>query len=62
MDVMAIGAMSIAMHQSQIQQAANLSVMRKAMDLQESQAASLIEGFEQANVAPPSTHQLDILA
>lgn len=61
MDVFSVGAMSIAMHQTQLQQAVNLSVMKKAMNLQETQAASLIEDLQEA-VPPPSGHQLDILA
>ncbi len=63
MDVMLAGAMSIAMSQSQVQQAANMSIMKKAMNLQESQAAALVENLEKSvPTPPPSTHKLDILA
>ena len=60
MDVMAVGALSIAMHQTQLQQATDVLMMRKAMDLQETQATALIEDLQQA-VPSPSGHQLDIL-
>ena len=48
MDVLAAGALSIAMHQTQLQQSANIAVMKKAMNLQESQAAALIEDLQQS--------------
>ena len=61
MDVMSVGAMSIAMHQAQLQQATDVLMMRKVMDLQESQAAALVESLSQA--APPASgHHLDLLA
>ncbi len=52
--------MSIAMNQSQLMQAVNISVMKKVMDLQETQVASLVEDLQQV-APPPSGHQLDIL-
>ena len=58
MDIMAIAATSIAMHQSQLEQAVDIAVMRKAMDSQEAQAAELIKDLEQAVL--PSSHKLDI--
>lgn len=61
MDALSVGAMSIAMHQSQLQQAVNLSVMKKVMNLQETEAAALIENLQEA-LPPSSGHQLDILA
>lgn len=61
MDVLAAGALSIAMHQTQLEQYANIAVMKKAMNLQESQAAALIEDLQQS-VPFPGDHQLDILA
>ena len=59
MVVTAIGAISIAMHQSQLQQAVDVTMARKVMDLQETQAAALIRDLQQASPAPG--HQLDIL-
>ena len=41
MVVTAIGAISIAMHQSQLQQAVDVTMARKVMDLQETQARSI---------------------
>ena len=60
MDVTAAGAMSIAMNQSQLMQAVNISVMKKVMDLQETQVASLVEDLQQV-APPPSGHQLDFI-
>lgn len=59
MDVTAAAAASIAMHQSQLQQAASISVLQKVMDSQETQGAALIEELRQA-VPPPAGQQLDI--
>lgn len=61
MDVLAAGALSIAMHQTQLEQYANIAVMKKAMNLQESQAAALIEDLQQSGPFP-GDHQLDVLA
>ena len=55
---MDIAALSIAMSQSRVQQAANISVMKKAMDAQEVEAAQLIETMQAA--APASEHIIDI--
>ena len=59
MDVTAAAAASIAMHQSQLQQAMSISVMKKVMDSQETQGAALIEELRQA-APPPAGQQLDI--
>ena len=61
MDVLAAGALSIAMHQTQLQQRANIADMKKAMNLQESQAAAMMEDMQQS-VTFPGDHQLAILA
>ena len=41
MDVMSVAAMSISMHQGQLQQAVSVSLMREVMDQQTAQAAAL---------------------
>ncbi|MCI9576794.1 MAG: putative motility protein [Clostridiales bacterium] len=61
-DVSAIAAASIGMSMAQTQQAASISVMKKVMDSQETQAAALIENLQAANPAPSFGHQLDVLA
>ena len=40
---MDIAAMSMQMSMAQVQEAANISVMRKAMDMQETQMANLLQ-------------------
>ncbi len=57
MDLSSIGALSIQMHMGQVQQAANISLLRKAMDLQESQTDALVQSLQSA--VPPSGHVLD---
>ncbi|MBP1577935.1 MAG: YjfB family protein [Oscillospiraceae bacterium] len=55
---MDIAALSIAMSQSRVQQAANISVMKKAMDAQEVEMTQLIETMQAA--APASEHIIDV--
>ena len=55
---MDIAALSIAMSQSRVQQAANISVMKKAMDAQEVEMTQLIENMQAA--APASEHIIDV--
>lgn len=55
---MDIAALSIAMSQSRVQQAAGISVMKKAMDAQEVEMNQLVESMEAA--APASEHIIDI--
>lgn len=62
MDVTAIAAASITMHQSQLQQAVSVTMMRKAMDLQESQAAAMIQSLQQPAAAGVPGQRLDLLA
>ena len=47
MDVMSVAAMSISMHQGQLQQAVSVSLMREVMDQQTAQAAALVEDIAQ---------------
>lgn len=58
MDLAAIGAISIGMHQAETQQAVNVSLLKKTMDSQEAQALNLID-----NMMPAQSfgHQLDVL-
>lgn len=62
MDVMSVAAMSISMHQAQLQQAVDVSLMRKVMDQQTAQAAAIVEDIAQS--VPPTVpgSRLDILA
>ena len=55
-------ALSMAMSQSQVMQAANLAVLQKSMDAQTAQVANLVEMMSSAvpQAAPPSAHTLDI--
>lgn len=63
MDLAAIGAMSIQMHLAQTQQSVDVSMTKKAMDLQETQASAMIDALEASvPVAPSFGHQLDVLA
>lgn len=61
MDISVIGAASTAMAMAQTQQAVGVTMTRKAMDMQETQAAALIETMQQASPAP-ATHLLDARA
>lgn len=62
MDVMSVAAMSISMHQGQLQQAVSVSLMREAMDQQTAQAAALIEDMAQSVPSTVPGSRLDILA
>lgn len=58
MDITAIAATSVAMHQAQLDQAVGVAVVKKAMDFEGDQAAQLI-----AQMTPPAPsfgHQLDV--
>lgn len=50
-----IAAASMAISQTQLQQAVTLSVTKKAMDTQEAQATALLE-----MLPPPSEHLIDV--
>lgn len=54
-----IAAAAMGMQQAQLQQAVSLSVVKKAMDSTEQQAAGLLEMLPQQ---PPSSHNIDVYA
>lgn len=62
MDVMSIAAMSISMHQGQLQQSVDVALMRKVMDQQTAQAAALVEDIAQSVPSTVPGSRLDILA
>jgi hypothetical protein len=62
MDVMSVAAMSISMHQGQLQQAVSVSLMREVMDQQTAQAAALVEDIAQSVPSTVPGSRLDILA
>ena len=47
MDISSIAATSVNMYQSQTQQAVDVAVIKKVMDVQEAAAASLIETLKE---------------
>lgn len=55
---MDIAALSMAMSLSNVQQSASMSVLKKAMDSQQTEVSQLVETMETA--APPSEHILDV--
>lgn len=60
MDLSSVGTASIQMHLSQTQQAVGVSLLKKSMDQQETQADALIQSLQAAApAAPPSGHKLD---
>lgn len=58
MDLAAIGAMSIDMSMSNLQQSVNISVMKGAMEVQQTQATALIESIQSMPVS--FGHRLDM--
>ncbi len=54
--MMSIAATGVAMAQTQLEQAASISIMRKSMDATEQQAAQLLE------MLPPSNNLIDVYA
>ena len=62
-NIMAIAAVGTSMSASQLQKDVSISVLKKAMNAQQSQAAELIQTMTQAVQAPPAdpSRQLDIL-
>ena len=62
MDVMSVAAMSVSMHQGQLQQAVSVSLMREVMDQQTAQAAALVEDIAQSVPSTVPGSRLDILA
>jgi len=58
MDMSGIASTSINMQQVQLQQAVSISVIKKAMESTETQAASLLEMLP----PPPTNYQIDIRA
>lgn len=62
-NIMSIAATGMSMSASRLQQDANISVLKKAMNTQESQAAELIESMSQTVQAPPAdpTRLLDVV-
>ena len=60
MDLASVGAASIEMHLSQLQQSVDVSMAKKAMDLQEAQMQTLLSGMPAAQ--PFSGHLLDTRA
>ena len=61
-NIMGIAAMSVNMSSSKLQQDVSVSVMKKAMNTQESQAAELIQTLQQTVQTPPAdpTRLLDM--
>ena len=55
---MDIAALSMVMSQTKVQQSAEISVMKKAMDAQEASMNQLVESMEAA--APAPEHILDV--
>ena len=55
---MDIAALSMEMSQARVQQSAEISVMKKAMDAQEASMNQLVESMEAA--APAPEHILDV--
>lgn len=62
MDLAAVGQISTQMHMAQTQQAVGVSLTKKVMDTQETQAAALIESLEAAVPTQSFGHKLDVLA
>lgn len=62
-NIMSIAATGMSMSASRLQQDANISVLKKAMNTQESQAAELIESMSQTVQTPPAdpTRLLDVV-
>lgn len=61
METMAIAAMSVQMGLAQTQQAVDVTMTKKAMNLQESQAAALLDSLQTAIPTPNSYgHQVDM--
>lgn len=58
---MSIAALATTMQQTRTQEAVSISLLKKTMDMQESQTAALIEGMQNTSAAP-TRHMLDILA
>ena len=60
---MNIAALSMGLSAAKYQQAVDISVTKKAMSLQETQAAALIESLQTAIPQQPVSfgHQLDVL-
>lgn len=58
MDTMAIAAMSTALSSAQVMQQANVSILRKSMDMQENQMNSLLQVMQSAP-APSFGHTMD---
>lgn len=59
MDTMAIAAMSINMNMAKTQQAVGIAVTKNAMDLQETQAAQMLEMLDSVPAASFG-HKLDV--
>lgn len=57
MDIMAIAAASININAAQTQQAVQIAVMKKAMDVQETQGIQLVQNLREL---PNPTRLLDI--
>lgn len=51
---MSIAAMSITMHQQSLQNAVQTSMLKKTMDSEAQAMQTLLQGFENANPAPPT--------
>lgn len=62
MDVSAVAAASISFSSAKVMQQANLTMMKKTMELQESQVASLISSVQSTPVAPSFGHSLNARA
>lgn len=58
MDVSSIAAISVLMHQNQVQQSVDIAMINKAMDVQEAAAANLIETLLEP--IPSFGYKLDI--
>lgn len=60
MDISAIAAASIDMSMSQVQQQASVSVAKKAMGFQETQAAQVLDMLNDIPAPVSYGHQLDV--
>ena len=58
MDISSIVSSSVSANQSRLKQSVDVAVIKKAMDVQEAQAANLIQALKES--APSFGHLLDI--
>lgn len=61
MDISSVAAASMQMSMAQVQDAVDVSLMRKAMDMQEAEMASLIQNLEAASPTVHTGHLLNVV-